>query len=62
MLHSSSIVFTVFSYDIQAIKVGGRKEYDAIKTITAKPKTPQMGIAGMRAMGASKDKALQGAF
>lgn len=44
----------------QAIKKGGRKEYESVKAITSKPKTPQMGIAGMRAMGASQDKTLQG--
>ncbi|GJE97967.1 M1 family metallopeptidase [Phanerochaete sordida] len=41
-----------------AVTKGGRKEYDAVTSIVAKPKTPQMGIAGMRAMGASHDKAL----
>ena len=38
---------------------GGRKEYDAVKAIVVKPKTPQMGIAAMRAMGAPTDRALQ---
>ena len=46
----------------QAVKHGGRKEYDAVQSVIAKPKTPQIGIAAMRALGATDDEALRGAF
>ncbi|KIP07998.1 hypothetical protein PHLGIDRAFT_105051 [Phlebiopsis gigantea 11061_1 CR5-6] len=42
-----------------AVEGGGRKEYDTVKAIAVKPKTPQMGIAAMRAMGAPTDRALR---
>jgi len=42
-----------------AVRYGGRKEYDAVEAIAAKPQTPQMGNAAMTALGASADKALQ---
>lgn len=41
------------------MKHGGRAEFDAVKGIIAKPATPQMGIAAMRAMGATDDAALR---
>jgi aminopeptidase 2 len=41
-----------------AVKYGGRKEYDAIKAIQEKPKTPSARMAAIRAMCNSTDKAL----
>jgi aminopeptidase 2 len=37
------------------VKYGGRAEYDAMKKILEKPKTPTLGMAAMRAMGANPD-------
>ncbi|GBE82604.1 Aminopeptidase 1 [Sparassis crispa] len=43
---------------IAAVKYGGEKEWDAVKQIIAKPKTPTSGIAAIRALGATQDFAL----
>jgi aminopeptidase 2 len=41
-----------------AVRTGGRREFDAIKQIHAKPRNPAQGIAAMRSLGASEDPAL----
>jgi len=41
-----------------AVKHGGRAEYDAVKAITVKPKTPSIGISAILALCSSKDLAL----
>ncbi|KAI0792895.1 hypothetical protein C8Q75DRAFT_751852 [Abortiporus biennis] len=43
---------------IAAAKYGGKAEYDALKAIAIKPKTPSKGVSAMIAMGAVTDLAL----
>lgn len=41
------------------MKHGGHKEYEAVKALIAKPKTPQIALAAMQSLGATEEKALQ---
>ena len=41
----------------QGVREGGRAEWEAVKNIANKAKTPRQGLAAMRAMGASEDLA-----
>ena len=39
----------------QGVREGGQAEWEAVKAIASKPKTPRHGLGAMRAMGASRD-------
>lgn len=39
----------------QAVKLGGKEEYDAVYKILDKPKTPTAANAAMKAVGATQD-------
>lgn len=45
---------------VQGVRNGGKNAYDKVVAIVQKPKNPSVGIAAMRAMGASTDLALAG--
>ena len=42
----------------QAVREGGRPEWEAVKRVALAPKNPYQGLSAMRAMGASKDLGL----
>ena len=44
--------------DHQAVREGGRPEWEAVKRVALAPKNPYQGLSAMRAMGASKDLGL----
>ncbi|TRM61760.1 peptidase family M1-domain-containing protein [Schizophyllum amplum] len=51
----ADLVKTIFA---QAVKNGGRAEFDKMKQVVQKPKTPTYGIAAMQAMCSSRDPKL----
>ena len=53
LILTSKLTFAKWGY--QAVREGGRPEWEAISRIAAKPKNPFQGVSAMRAMGASKD-------
>lgn len=58
VLSNEGCMCSLWSFWLQAVKYGGREEWEAVRDIAAKPKNPASGIAAMRAMGASRDSQL----